>query len=44
VVKKTAAAARKSRESVSLRIHTLDGKIQEERTYSRSSDPRRSKG
>lgn len=28
----------------SLRIHGLDGKIQEERTYPRSADPRRSKG
>ena len=29
---------------VSLRIHKVDGKFQEERTYPRSMDPRRSKG
>ena len=29
---------------ISLRIHGLDGKIQEERTYPRSADPRGSKG
>jgi hypothetical protein len=28
----------------SLRIHKVDGKIQEERTYPRSTDPRRYKG
>ncbi len=28
----------------SLRIHKVDGRIQEERTYPRSSDPGRSKG
>ena len=28
----------------SLRIHRKDGTIQEERTYPRSSDPKRSKG
>lgn len=28
----------------SVRIHKEDGKIQEERTYPRSKDPRRSKG
>lgn len=30
--------------SVSLRIYGKNGRIQEERTYPRSSDPRRSKG
>lgn len=43
-VKQTAAAARASKEPVSVRIHKQDGKIQEERTYPRSADPRRSKG
>jgi len=28
----------------SLKVHKLDGKIQEERTYPRSKDPRKSKG
>lgn len=28
----------------SVRIHKQDGKIQEERTYPRSADPRRTKG
>jgi hypothetical protein len=28
----------------SLRIHSVDGRILEERTYPRSADPRRSKG
>jgi hypothetical protein len=28
----------------SVRIHTKDGRIQEERTYPRSADPRGSKG
>ncbi len=28
----------------SVRIHTTDGKIQEERTFPRSADPRSSKG
>jgi hypothetical protein len=43
-VQKVAAAAKKSNEPVSVRIHKLDGKIQEERTYPRSADPRSSKG
>jgi hypothetical protein len=43
-VRKTAAAAKKGSEPVSVRIHGVDGKIQEERTYPRSADPRRSKG
>jgi len=28
----------------SLKIHKLDGKIQEERTYPRSADPKKTKG
>lgn len=34
----------KNSPGASLRIHNLDGSIQEERTYPRSADPRRSKG
>jgi len=33
-----------NREGGSLKIHKLDGTIQEERTYPRSKDPRKSKG
>jgi hypothetical protein len=43
-VKNTAGVAKKSQEPVSVRIHKEDGKIQEERTYPRKADPRRSKG
>jgi hypothetical protein len=43
-VKRTAEVARKDPEPVSVRIHKSDGKFQEERTYPRSADPRRSKG
>jgi hypothetical protein len=43
-VRKVAAAARKDPQPVSVRIHKLDGRIQEERTYPGSADPRRSKG
>jgi hypothetical protein len=43
-VKKVAAAAKKDPEPVSVRIHKENGQIQEERTYPRSADPRRSKG
>jgi hypothetical protein len=43
-VKKVATAARKDPQAVSVRIRTADGKIQEERTYPRSADPRKSKG
>jgi hypothetical protein len=43
-VKKVAAAAKKDPQPVSVRIHKTDGKIQEERTYPRSADPRTSKG
>ena len=38
VVKKTIEIAKKQ-ESSSVKIHKVDGKIQEERTYPRSSDP-----
>lgn len=43
-IKKTAEVARRDPQPVSVRIHKRDGKIQEERTYLRSADPRRSKG
>ena len=43
-VKKTAAVAKKDPNAVSVKIHKEDGKIQEERTYPRSADPRSSKG
>lgn len=44
VVKAAAAKARSSKDPTSLRIHKQDGKLQEERTYPRSADPRKSKG
>jgi hypothetical protein len=43
-VKKVVAGAKKSTQPVSVRIHKADGKIQEERTYPRSADPRATKG
>jgi hypothetical protein len=43
-VKRVATAARKDARPVSVRIHKADGKFQEERTYPRSADPRKSKG
>ena len=43
-VKKVAAAAKKDPQPLSVRIHKTDGEIQEERSYPRSADPRRSKG
>jgi hypothetical protein len=43
-VKQTAEVAKKEPDAVSVKIHNLDGKIQEERTYPRSADPRRSPG
>lgn len=39
----TAVNATKSK-PISLRIHGVDGKIKEERTYPRGADPKRSKG
>jgi hypothetical protein len=41
-VKQTAAKARAASEPVSVRIHNENGRIQEERTYPRSADPRKS--
>ena len=43
VVRAAAKVARRQ-ESASLRIQRADGRIQEERTYPRGSDPRYSKG
>lgn len=43
-VKNTAGAARKAPEPVTVKIHKENGRIQEERTYPTSADPRRSKG
>lgn len=43
-VRKTARAAQRDNQPVSVRIHNLNGRIQEERTYPRKADPRRSKG
>lgn len=43
-VKKTAAVAKASPEAVTVKIHKMDGRIQEERTYPRSADPKKSKG
>ncbi len=41
---KQSVAFAKAQGDVSLKIHGQDGKIQEERTYPRSADPRRSPG
>lgn len=43
-VRKTAKAAKADPQPVTVKIHKLDGQIQEERTYPRKADPRRSKG
>ena len=43
-VKNTAKVAKADKEAVAVKIHKLDGKIQEERTYRSSADPRKSKG
>jgi len=43
-VRDTTTAARRLGEPVSVRIHGLNGRIQEERTYPRVADPRRSRG
>ena len=44
VVSATAAKARKASRPTSVRIHGRDGRIQEERSYPLSADPRSSKG
>jgi hypothetical protein len=43
-VKETARVARADREPVTVKIHGVDGRMQQERTYPRSADPRRSSG
>jgi hypothetical protein len=43
-VRKTASIAKVAPEPVTVKIHKKNGRIQEERTYPRSADPRRSKG
>jgi hypothetical protein len=44
VVAMVAAAARKSLEPISVRIHLANGRIEEERTYPHAADPSRSPG
>lgn len=43
-VRETANVARRDAEAVTVKIHNLNGRIAEERTYPRSADPRRSPG
>ena len=43
-VKRTAAVARADKQPVTVKIHKENGRIQEERTYPGSADPKRSKG
>jgi len=43
-VKQTARYARSSGDPMTVKIHMVDGKIGEERTYPRSADPRRTRG
>jgi hypothetical protein len=43
-VRNTARVARNDAQPVTVKIHKQDGRIQEERTYPRKADPRRSKG
>ena len=43
-VRKTARVAKADPQPVSVKIHKENGRIQEERTYPRKADPRRSKG
>ena len=43
-IKNTARVARKSPESVTVKIHKENGGFQQERTYPRPADPRQSKG
>jgi Uncharacterized protein conserved in bacteria (DUF2188) len=44
LVRQVAATARASGEATSVRIHGMNGRIQEERTYGKGADPRRSRG
>lgn len=43
-VQKTAKVATADPQAVTVKIHKMDGRIQEERTYPSKADPRRSKG
>jgi len=43
-VKKTAGVARRADEKITVKIHKENGRFQEERTYPRSADPKKSKG
>ncbi len=43
-VKNTAEVAKKSPDPVTVKIHKEKGGIQEERTYPRKADPKKSKG
>lgn len=43
-VKNTAKVAKADPSAVTVKIHKTDGRIQEERTYPSSADPRQSKG
>lgn len=43
-IRRVRAVAKKDPQPVSVRIHKMDGQFQEERTYPRAADPRRSKG
>jgi methyl coenzyme M reductase beta subunit len=43
-IKKAAAVAQSVLDAVSVKIHKVNGRIQEERTYPRSADPRKSRG
>ncbi|MGH9283042.1 MAG: DUF2188 domain-containing protein [Acidimicrobiales bacterium] len=44
LVRRTASSVRASGQPTSVRIHGRDGRIQEERTYGKGADPRRSRG
>lgn len=43
-IKRTAAAAKRAREPITVKIHKAAGPLDEERTYPRRADPRKSKG
>ncbi|MBW7841197.1 MAG: DUF2188 domain-containing protein [Ignavibacteriales bacterium] len=43
-IKKSAQILKQSNEASSLKIHKENGRIQEERTYPGSADPKKSKG
>jgi hypothetical protein len=43
-IKKTAAAAKRAREPITVKIHKAAGPFDEERTYPGKADPRKSKG